>query len=433
MYILYVYITRTLEQYLTDYFDHDTPRALILAGVVGVGKTTLIEKILRELSDRYEVFNYTGDDTLFRASVAHDSTFIYQEVTSKTSKRALVFVDEVQKSEHVFDALKIAFDRGKISFIVSGSNPAFLDTIAKRRLQRRAEYLTLLPLSLPEILVSKGLLPKEMLQYSRMLFDNPLAFVGELPALTLTDQITEENERYIAWGGLPLVYRSTNDDDRLREVKMIVERGFEPMFVQGEDHSDTLRIMLAELHGKEFGYQGIFQKTGIRRREVVNKVIDDLINHGYLVRKKPLILEGDRRSYHSVYSYIDGGMVTYLCGGSPHEEQHGAKVEGYVHSRLFAYQNQSLRRKELWYYKPYTIGEDDKLKFLPGEIDFVLQDAKTLLPIEVKATHDKRQINITLLANFISTQKLACGIVLYGGVPFWDKSKRILYWPYWLI
>lgn len=72
-------------------------------------------------------------------------------------KKALCFVDEVQKSEAVFDAIKVAWD-GSIDFIVSGSNPEYLETQASMRLQRRSVRFDLKPLSLPEILKHAGLL-----------------------------------------------------------------------------------------------------------------------------------------------------------------------------------------------------------------------------------------------------------------------------------
>lgn len=83
----------------------------------------MIQSLLSELKEDFEIFQFSGDDIQFRNSVAKDSRYLLQQILSKTQKKTFVFVDEAQKSESVFDALKIAFDTHKISFVVSGSNP----------------------------------------------------------------------------------------------------------------------------------------------------------------------------------------------------------------------------------------------------------------------------------------------------------------------
>lgn len=62
---------------------------------------------------------------------------------------------------------------------------------------------------------------------------------------------------------------------------------------------------MAHLHSKEFAYSNIFARTRTTRRDRVNKVIDELMNHDYLVRKRPLLLKEHKTSYLSVFSYID--------------------------------------------------------------------------------------------------------------------------------
>ena len=99
----------------------------------------------------------------------------------------------------------------------------------------------------------------------------------------------------------------------------------------------------------------------MRRRDQINKVIDALINQGYLLKKKPLLVSEDRRSYLNNYSYIDPGIL------------------------------------------------------------------------EAKAGIDRSQVDTSLLVDFIRSRGAAFGIVAYGGLPYWDKRNRVMYWPYWLI
>ncbi len=138
-----LYIKRIHHQPLVDTLASTVPKGVIVSGIVGAGKTTLVTEVLKELQKTYHVFTFSGDDIQFRKRVAEDSQYLFDYVTSTTTRSALIFVDEAQKTEAVFDALKYAYDQGGISFVVSGSNPHYLATAARKRLQRRAEILQL--------------------------------------------------------------------------------------------------------------------------------------------------------------------------------------------------------------------------------------------------------------------------------------------------
>jgi Ni2+-binding GTPase involved in maturation of urease and hydrogenase len=50
-------------------------QGFIISGIVGCGKTTLVEKVITDLSGKLKVFSYTGDDTFFRQKVSENSRF----------------------------------------------------------------------------------------------------------------------------------------------------------------------------------------------------------------------------------------------------------------------------------------------------------------------------------------------------------------------
>lgn len=83
---------------------------------------------------------------------------------------------------------------------------------------------------------------------------------------------------------------------------------------------------------------------------------------------------------------------------------------------------------------PHSVDKNNKVKYAPGEIDFLFKKGKKIIPIEVKAADDIGQINLTHITSFLKENKTASfGIVLYGGVPYVDKKNFILFWPYWLV
>jgi len=430
-----MYIYRELLSNLKHRMTHDRPFGFIVSGIVGCGKTTLVEKLISEMTTEYEIFRFTGDDIQFRKNVANDSYFILNHVRSTTNKKSIVFVDEVQKCEEIFDAIKIAFDSKKISFIVSGSNPAYLTTIAKKRLQRRAEQIFMLPLALSEILVAENIISESYQQYfSKSLLDLSEFSNLELPQVSLTEEITNKISQFLIFGGLPLAYLSKTKDQKFIQTRMSVERGFELLSTQNNAVSETIKIELADLSAKEFTYQNILQKTRLRKRDEINLVIDDLINHGYLVKKKPLLLSQNKSSYLTIFSYIDPGILTYLNGGNPQQEQLGFWLESYIHARLDSIYKNHYLKSELGYYKPHILDINGKVKYTPGEIDFISIQNKKILPIEVKLTNKISLIDTTQILKFLTDHKqIKFGIILYGGAPYFDKKNKILYWPFWMV
>ncbi|MBL7670447.1 MAG: ATP-binding protein [Bdellovibrionaceae bacterium] len=426
------FIKRDVSKYLDFYFSQNIKRGLILSGVVGCGKTTVVQDFLTRRNRDEHTIILTCDDTKLRAEVAADSKFIYNMIRNQTSKPVFLFIDEVQKSEDVFDAIKFAYDHLSLNFIVSGSNPDYLNTVAKKRLQRRAEFLMMMPFSLSEILCFENHLSEDVTTVFKRIFLD-LKLPDEIPTISLTHSIEESCKKYFDFGGTPRAYLVEDVQQKMIEVKQVVERGFEALSFGNSSYLDQITVDLANLHSKEFTYQGIFQKTGLRRRENINHKIDQLLNHGYLLKKKPKILVDDRSTYISSYSFIDPGFVTYLTGEFSDEVNQGYRAEGLVFSSLRYFQQMLSFKSEISYYKPYTIDSSSKLKFLQGEIDFIFTLGRKQIPIEVKAGSKSSSFNLNLMKNFMQLTKAPFGIVLYQGAPFFAKKESILFWPYWAI
>ena len=201
-----MYIIRELHENLLRFFRPDSPSGLILAGTLGSGKTTLVKRVLQQLEDDFRVFSYTGDDFQFRQAVARNTRYLHEQVSAQTTRPVLIFIDEVQKSELIFDAVKYAFDHTGVSFIISGSNPAFLQTEARKRLQRRADLWNLAPFSLGEILCHEKMVePEWVRQFREVLFNWQNGRDVEIP-LDLNAGIKQVIAGYLCYGGFPLVH-----------------------------------------------------------------------------------------------------------------------------------------------------------------------------------------------------------------------------------
>lgn len=409
-------------------------RGLIVSGIVGCGKTTLIKKFISQLPSDFEVFSYSGDDVTFRQNILNNSKYILDDVRTKTTKKVFVFVDEVQKCEEVFDAIKMVFDEAQCSFIVSGSNPAYLSTVAKRRLQRRADQFLMLPISLSEIAIDrKWIHIGDVQQFQHLIWGQISLDEVKFPKLSLPSDLTHLIESYMRFGGLPLALTHVEDIEKLREIRIVVERGFELFSTEDNSLRDTVSVELAHLNAKEFTYQNIFNKTRLNRRDSINEIIDSLINRGYLFKKKPILFLDNKTSYLSIYSFVDPGIVSYLTADLELNLKIGPRVESYVHARLASFVANSVFKSSLSYYKPYILDTNDNVKYQPGEIDFILTVGSKNIPMEVKSSMEISKIDTTIMKNFMKEHRSSFGVIIYGGVPYLNKKEKLLYWPYWMI
>jgi predicted AAA+ superfamily ATPase len=428
------YIQRELQDKIIFYFNNPKPKGLILTGIVGCGKTTLIEHVKKVLKDDFEIFSFSGDDAIFRQKVIEDTKYIWESIKKKTTKRSLIFVDEVQKIDEVFDSIKIAFDEGRCSFIVSGSNPAYLSTVAKKRLQRRADQIFMLPLSLSELILNRKMAAKEFEnQFQTLLWETDSLAKIKIPEISWTEKIESLTEEFFIYGGLPLSVLSKSKIEKLREIRMTVERGFDLISSGNNSIADIVRKELALLQSQEFTYKHILEKTRQRQRDVINECIDKLINHGYLVKRKLFHFEQEKSSYISLFSYTDPGIVSYLTGEYSYQKVKGFQVEGYIHSRLHYMVQNDPRIAELRYFKEYDFDTRGNLRYLKSDVDFIFTQGQKIIPIECKSGIDVKSNELKPIKDFIERSKAPFGIVLYAGIPQVNKKEKILFWPYWLV
>jgi predicted AAA+ superfamily ATPase len=432
-------IYRNKLRYLTNLIKEPAPNGVILSGVIGSGKTTAAEILCKDLANQgFDVLRYEGDDVRFRASVRENSRLFVNEIVQRGLERPLIFVDEVQKEPEIFDAIKMAFDKQKASFIVSGSNPAFLHTEAANRLQRRGVKVTLWPLSIPEIAVYRKVLKSfDLDTFSHLLWSAKHPLKEKLPNIRRPAEIDELVQSQLVRGGLPLAVRSSSLSKALTQIKLSVERGVTETYSQTVAISDEVRRYLAFSNSREFTYQGIHQKIRSTKRQTVDDVLDHLMNHGYIFKKRPFLeeFESEKSTYLAAYSWVDPGMVSYFQGNvEPNAQELGFRLEAYVHTRLLEHLEMIPVSSQIYYHKPFVQKmSTEALSFKPGEIDFILQIGERVIPIEVKLTEQLAAIDTTLMQEYLKKYKRPFGIVLYGGSPHIDEDAKIIYFPYWYV
>jgi hypothetical protein len=133
----------------------ERPEILVLYGPRRVGKTTLLQKLFREMGAHAPAASYSLDDPSAQDIFGEPSTArlqrIFAELGFDPARRSYLFLDEVQGFPHVDTLLKLAFDHfPHVKVIATSSSSLLLLQGLTDSLAGRKYFIELLPLTLGE-------------------------------------------------------------------------------------------------------------------------------------------------------------------------------------------------------------------------------------------------------------------------------------------
>ena len=139
------WITRSIESQFDSILKKG--KVLVIYGARRVGKTSVIEKLLK--SQKSDVFSGTGDDIDLRNILSSENK---ARITTSFKGYKIVFIDEAQRIPGIGWGLKLLVDSNPdISVIASGSSSFELLNKVGEPLTGRHTLYTLYPLSLMEL------------------------------------------------------------------------------------------------------------------------------------------------------------------------------------------------------------------------------------------------------------------------------------------
>jgi predicted AAA+ superfamily ATPase len=164
-------------------------QVVILYGARRVGKTTLINSIISQLSGKIKLLN--GENSLHRDEISSDNFYRLKQLLADYE---YLIIDEAQKINSIGQILKIIVDNVEhIKILVSGSASFELANQVGEPLTGRKKTLTLFPLSVSEI------------------YDG-----GEL-------SIKERTEELLIFGSYPKIFTSPSEQDKKEELMELVD------------------------------------------------------------------------------------------------------------------------------------------------------------------------------------------------------------------
>lgn len=377
-------------------------RIVALVGPRQSGKTTLVRKIA---ADRDMTF-VTLDDEQFR-DFAHDdpSGFV------RGLDRAVI--DEVQRAPGLILALKKSVDEDPRPgrFLMTGSVDLFKGTISPDSLAGRVETVELLPFSQAEI---ERRAPSEFIDR---------AFDADFPAKPQRCGRTTDLVHRVVSGGYPEALVRTSAARRrawlsaycraltTRDVAQIAE-------ISKSDELSRLIDLAAVASGQTVNLTSLGRPLGVD-----GKTIDrwlTLLEQMFVIRRVRAWHRNDLKRLIKTpkLHFLDSGLLAALRRVTEKDIQDdrsklGALLEGFVFSELSKLASQSD--------DPVSIGhirDRDKL-----EVDFVLERARRVVGIEVKASASVKPEDFRGLRRLaeVTGRAFACGIVLHDG----DRIQRI--------
>lgn len=388
---------RKIMQYLEQWKENPRRKPLILQGARQVGKTYSILAFGREHYENVAYFNFETNPKLsetFAEDISPDYLIpILSHIAGQTivREKTLIVFDEVQLCERALTSLKYFCENApEYHIIVAGS----LLGVAVNRRQfsfpvGKVDIKTMYPMDLEEFLLALG--EDDLVRQIRECF----ASLSPMPA-ALHDAAMQRYRQYLVVGGMPECvqqFAETQDYILIRHTQDTILQSYLNDMSKYNNLNEIKKTRLTydnitvQLSKKNTRFQYKLIKKGGRAAEFENAVewlcLSGIVSQVYRAEqiKKPLENYRDIDSFKIYVSDLgllcakkDLAASDILYMTEELNDFKGGMVENYVQVQLTA----NGYRTYYW--------ESDR----GAEIDFVIQRAGELIPIEVKSADNTK-------------------------------------------
>ncbi len=398
---------RDIYSQLLEWKSRSDRKPLLLMGARQIGKTTVLKSFA---SREYEKFLYINLErevevhSFFNGSIDPQtilnslSLFHGTEIKPHTT---LLVLDEIQECRNALTALKY-FDEEKPDIHIIGAGSLLGLTVANTNSfpVGKVEFMDMYPLSFSEYLQEAD--SKLHKAYHHFLELEKIENIPEAFYRPLQRQFKE----YLLYGGMPEVASSYIKHRSMRKAHTIQDRilrSYEMDFIKHADANtsskikQTWQVIPAQLasENKKFVYGTI--RKGARAIEFEKAILwlkeAGLAYQVSRIKKVGLPLKAyEDFSAFKLYVFETGILIrlarldprVFVLGDELFTEFKGALAENYVCA--------SLKKEIGWV--PYYWTSDGK-----AEIDFVIENGKHIIPIEVKSGNATKAKSLAVYKN----------------------------------
>lgn len=335
---------------------------IILVGPRQVGKTTLIESLLKKTIVDSDIVHFNGD-------YLEDRELLSQESIHKLSliigNRATIFIDEGQRIDNIGTILKILTDhyKDKKQIIVTGSSSLHLLDKTEEPLTGRKIVFRMFPVSSEEFALSR----------------TPKNLISSL-------------EDFLIYGLYPKVLNQTSYADKVRELVELTTSNLykdilEFQSIRNPSHLSKLLKAIALQIGSEVSLNEIAGMIGLNVRTVERYI--DLLEKSYIIFRLPPYFTNKRKELtkmNKIFFYDLGirNAIIHNFNRLSDRNDVGGLFENFMVVERLKYRSYHDIYADQYFWKEYNGKEIDLIEEHSGKIhayEFKWTKSPTKAPI----------------------------------------------------
>ena len=385
-------ISRKSETKIKNWIQ-DSKKALLVSGARQVGKTHSIRRCLDELGCDFLEINLIEQPELvpvIEASMSVEDLIINLSTATNysfTKGETILFIDEIQEAKDIVTRIKFWVDEGSFRYILSGS---LLGVELKNLRSAPVGYLEeikMFPLDFEEFLLASNVQP-EVIAHLRDCFDNERG-VSDL----IHNKMMEHFRRYLIVGGMPEAvkeYINSGDINKVTEIQLSIIEMYKRDFTKYE--AEDKKLMIISIYdlvpsqllkqNRRFNYSDI--KKGLRFERVESSFLwlasAGVVIPTYNATEPRISLNQNRKSSLVKLYCSDVGLLTSSYGNALRTKiliDDGKVNLGGIYENAVA-QELNSHGFPTYFYNSHK----------NGELDFLIEKAASVIPIEVKSGKD---------------------------------------------
>lgn len=372
----FIMIQRALEKKLLS--DIKPQKVVLLLGARRVGKTVLMEKLIREYGDGVVFLN--GEDYATVEMLSARTISSYKQLFQGVK---LLAIDEAQNIPHIGNILKLIIDHIEgLSVIVSGSSSFDLYNMAGEPLVGRSNHYMLYPFSLKE-------LSKEESGVETM-------------------QLLEER---LVYGMYPELIHISDYDKKKQYLLEVVNSYLlkDVLMIDGIKNSSKMRDLLrlvAFQMGSEVSYDELARQLGLSRNTVEKYL--DLLSKIYVIHKLPAFSQNKRKEVtkSSKWYFTDNGIRNAVINDFrvvSMREDVGLLWESFLIGERMKKRNNANEFASFYFWRSYSMQEIDLIEEFNGIIsafEFKWNNKKVKAPSRFVENYPHTDFNVINKINF---------------------------------
>jgi len=370
--------------------DHLNKKEIsLIVGPRQVGKTTIMNEIKKYIETEGKKFiflslDYESDSVFFKSQ----EDLLRKIELTLGKEGGFVFIDEIQRKENAGLFLKGIYDLGlPYKFIVSGSGSLELKEKINESLAGRKRDFFMDPVDFDEFVDFK----------TKYQYEGRLKDFFEIEKQKTFSLLKE----YLNFGGYPRVILEETEKEKRNIIDQIFRSCIEKdiIYLLKADRIDAFVLMikiLASQTGQLINYTSLATQTGLSVQSLkkylwyAEKVFIIRLVQPFFTNKQKEITKSP------IVYFTDLGLRNFslnMFGRVENNEQLGLIFQNFIYNRINVEMGETLKSINFWRTRE------------GAEVDFIVRDGLSLLPIEVKFSSFSKPEIARSLRSFINDYK----------------------------